>query len=428
MFVLVLVLTALAVPAARQVYFDYNLLHMQSEGLPAVEFEHKLINSASKSVLYAAVVARSREEAIQLEHALTNLPSVASVDSMAKFVTGDQTRKMGLIGEIKEEVGRIRFAPVDPDPVNVDELSRTLWSLHGYLGLALEEVEKSNNEPLENELSALRRAIQKFRHEMLTGDRRQVGEKLGAYQRALFDDLRQTFRALRTQDNSSPLTEAGLPPNLRSRFIGKGGLHLLQVYPKEDVWQRKEQEQFVREVRTVAPEATGTPVQLYEYTTLLKDSYIEAAYYSLAAIVVLVFIHFRRVTPVILSLIPVGIGALWTCGLMALMDVPFNPANIMTLPLVIGIGVTNGIHILNRFAEERNPSILARSTGKAVIVSALTTIAGFGSLIIAKHQGIQSLGIVMSLGVAMCMLVAVTFLPALLTLLLRFVWRKEKTQ
>ena len=104
------------------------------------------------------------------------------------------------------------------------------------------------------------------------------------------------------------------------------------------------------------------------------------------------------------------------------MGVPFNPANIMTLPLVVGIGVTNGIHILNRFSEEQRASILAKSTGKAVLVSALTTIAGFGSLIPAKHQGIASLGIVMSLGVAACMIAALTFLPALLEWLMRWGW------
>jgi predicted RND superfamily exporter protein len=263
---------------------------------------------------------------------------------------------------------------------------------------------------------------------MLNADRKQASARLGAYQRALFGDLRETFHAIRTQDNSSPLTEEGLPPNLRARFIGKNGLHLLQVYPKKDVWQRKAQEEFVAEVRTVAPDVTGTPVQLLEYTTLLKNSYIEAAYYSLAAIALLIFLHFRRISSVILSLIPVAIETLWTCALMGLFGIPFNPANIMTLPLVIGIGVTNGVHILNRFAEEKNPSILSRSTGKAVIVSALTTIAGFGALIPAKHQGIQTLGIVMSLGVAMCMIVAVTFLPAVLTLMIRLKRAKEKTQ
>ena len=426
--VLVAVITAAAILPARKVRFDYNLLHLQSEGLPAVEYEHKLIESASKSVLYAAVVARSKEEALAMEAKLTNLPSVATVDSMAKFLVGDQTEKIQKVGEIKQEVANIRFAAVDPDPVNVDDLSRTLWALHGYLGLALDEVSKTDAAELEKNLRSLRDAIEEFRRNMQEGDRRQVAERLGAYQRALFEDLRDTFRAIRTQDDSSPLTEETLPPNLRSRFIGKNGLHLLQVYPKRDVWQRPNQEEFVSEIRTVAPAVTGTPVQLFEYTTLLKNSYIEAAYYSLAAIVVLVLLHFRRISSVFLALLPVGVGTLWTTALMALLDVPFNPANIMMLPLVVGIGVTNGIHILNRFAEEHNPSILSRSTGKAVIVSGLTSIAGFGSLIIAKHQGIQSLGIVMSLGVAMCMLVAVTFLPAVLMLMTRWRGGKEKTQ
>src|SRR5438105_5253679 len=104
---------------------------------------------------------------------------------------------------------------------------------------------------------------------------------------------------------------------------------------------------------------------------------------------------------------------------MGTFGIPLNPANIMTLPLVIGIGVTNGIHILNRFAEEQNPSILARSTGKAVLVSGLTAIAGFGSLMLAKHEGIKSLGYVMSIGLATCMIAGLTFLPALLNLVTR---------
>jgi uncharacterized membrane protein YdfJ with MMPL/SSD domain len=92
----------------------------------------------------------------------------------------------------------------------------------------------------------------------------------------------------------------------------------------------------------------------------------------------------------------------------------------MTLPLVVGVGVTNGIHILNRFAEEQNPGILAKSTGKAVLVSGLMTISGFGSLILAKHQGIQSLGYVMAVGTATCMIAGLTFLPSILTLLMKY--------
>jgi len=229
----------------------------------------------------------------------------------------------------------------------------------------------------------------------------------------------ETFHVLQTQDNRSRLQVADLPAALRNRFVGVNGKYLLMVNPRKNIWQRENQKEFIDELRTVDPNATGTPVQLYEYTTLLKQSYQDAAWYSLAAISIMVLIHFRSLTALILSLLPVGMGTLWLVGIMGAFGIPFNPANIMTLPLVIGVGVTNGIHILNRFAEEKNPSILAVSTGKAVLVSGLTTISGFGSLILAQHQGIKSLGYVMAAGTAACMIAALTFLPALLNLLMR---------
>ncbi|MDW8311054.1 MAG: MMPL family transporter, partial [Verrucomicrobiales bacterium] len=228
--------------------------------------------------------------------------------------------------------------------------------------------------------------------------------------------------ALQQQDDRGRLRVEDLPAALRDRFIGVTGKFLVQVYPRKNVWERAHQEEFIRELRqaldprnTGTPIITGTPVQLLEYTTLLKRSYEEAALYALGAIAVLVFVHFRNLLAVVLALCPVAVGSVWLGGVMGAFGIPFNPANIMTLPLVVGIGVTNGIHILNRFAEERSPSILARSTGKAVLVSGLTTIAGFGSLVLARHRGIESLGFVMAVGVAMCMIAGLTFLPALLT-------------
>jgi len=258
----------------------------------------------------------------------------------------------------------------------------------------------------------------------------QAAHKLAAFQQALFRDVQETFTAIRNQDNRERLRAEDLPAALRHRFVSKSGnYYLVQVYPKEDVWQRDKQAAFVfelrNEVKKVDPKltVTGTPVQLYEYTTLLKDSYVEAAWYALGAIVVLVFFHFRSLTCVVLSLLPVAVGTVWMVGFMGWRGIPFNPANIMTLPLVFGIGVTSGIHILNRYVEEQKPSILAKSTGKAVLISALTTVVGFGSLILAKHQGIASLGYVMAVGTATCMVAALTFLPALLNLLIHRGWK-----
>jgi uncharacterized protein len=431
-------LSVLAWHEGRRVTFDYNLLNLQSRDLPAVVLEKKLIRSAERSVLYSAVITDSLEEALRLQRRLTNLTTVASVDSMALYLTENQDRKLEIIGRIKAELDSIQFAPADPDPVNVFELSQTLWALQGYLGLAAQvAADEGADRSLVDELRNLREALGHLRQRMLSGSPDDRGRRLGAYQRALIGDLHSTFETLRHQDNRAPLRIEDLPMVLRDRFVSHDGRqHVLQVYPREDIWQREHQLAFVGELRraldptgTGLPVITGTPVQLLEYTSLLKDSYEEAAWYALGAIVILVFIHFRSGLCVGLALLPVGVGMLWMTGFMGWSGIRFNPANIMTLPLVIGIGVTSGIHILNRYAEERTPSLLAKSTGKAVLVSALTTIAGFGSLILGKHQGIASLGYVMAVGTATCMLASLTLLPAVLGLLARAGWQpKEKTQ
>jgi predicted RND superfamily exporter protein len=307
-------------------------------------------------------------------------------------------------------------------------LSRTLYALAGFAGAAREQAGKEAPE-VARQLIQLRLAIEQLRKLMFgapASEQEIRAAKLGEFQRALFNDLGDTFAALREQDNREGLRIEDLPTAMRHRFVGVTGKQVLQVYPKKNVWQREHQEEFVRELRqaldpkgTDHPMITGTPVQLYEYTGLLKRSYEEAAVYSLMVIAFLVLVHFRSVTSLLLALLPVAIGSLWLGGLMGWWGIPLNPANIMTLPLIIGIGVTNGIHILNRFAEERTPSILAKSTGKAVLVSGLTTIAGFGSLALAKHRGIESLGYIMATGVATCMFAGLTCLPALLNLTTR---------
>jgi len=413
-----------AAVAARKVRFDYNLIKLQSPSLPSVVFAHKLMQSADKSLLYGVIIADSLTNAVELEAKIKKLPVVADVEPpfYGDFLA-DQTAKLKLVGEIKQEVAALEFSPPDPRPVDVYELSRTLYGLYGYLGNALEEV--GTNEPaLTRQLVALRQAIEDLRKTMLAGDAsalKEHAQKLAQFQRALFSDLGDTFRFMQNQDNSAPLRVADLPTALHNQFVGLNGKLLLQVYPKDDVWERVNQETFVAALRTVDPDATGTPVQFLEYETMMKDSYVQAAWYSLAAIAIMVFIHFRSLNAVILSLLPVGIGTLWLAGLMGWFNIPVNLANIMTLPLVIGIGVTNGIQILNRFAEERTPGILSRSTGKAVLVSGLTAITGFGSLMLAKHHGLFTLGCLMAMGLATCMIAGLTFLPALLNLLGR--WR-----
>lgn len=423
--VLVAGITAWAWQSMQRVRFDYNLLNMQSEGLAAVIYQDKLIQSSTRSVLYGAVIADDRAEAIRLQKELEARPSVGSVDSIVPMIADSTEPKIPYIRRVKQLLAPVVFGPTDTQPADLMALNQTLFSLHGYLTLAMEATVKERPE-IHESLKNLRKETGELLNEIRRGEKQWVGARLGSYQQALLNDVRHTLGLLKDQSLQTRLSEADLPAELRERFVGISGKYLLQVYPKKNIWERQAQEEFVAELRSVLPTVTGTPVQLLEYTTLLKDSFVEAAYYSLAAISVIVLIHFRRLSCLPLALIPVLLGAIWMGGLMGRYNIPFNPANIMTLPLLVGIGVTNGIHILNRYAEENNPSILARSTGKAVLVSGLTTIAGFGSLILARHRGIESLGIIMSIGVATCMVVGLTLLPALLNLLERMGWAIRK--
>jgi hypothetical protein len=418
-------LCAAALFEGRKMYFDYNLIKMQSPSLSSVVFEQTLLDSADKSLLYGAVLADSLTNAVAMQEKIEQLPVMAATEPpfYRDFLYPDQGEKRRLIGEVKSEVAGLKFKAPDLQPVDLQDLSTTLFYTSCYVRLAAQSA--GTNEPvLAAQLDSLAQSITDFRKFILgAGPRRQAefAAQLAHFQQALLADLRDTFQLLQQQDDTAPPRVEDLPPALLHRFVGVNGKFLIQVYPKQDVWQRAPQERFVSELRTVDPNVTGTPVQLYEYETLLKNSYEQAAWYSLAAIALMVLFHFRSFSAVILALIPVGIGTLWLAGLMGWFGVPVNLANIMTLPLVIGIGVTNGIHILNRYAEEGTPGILSRSTGKAVLVSGLTAIAGFGSLILAQHRGIRSLGIIMSVGIATCMIAGLTFLPALLNLIGR--WR-----
>ena len=424
---------ALAISQFGKVFFDYNLLNLQTKGLPAVTWERKLIGSTTNTAIYGMVLATNLSQAPGLEERIKRLPSVARVQSLGRFLTENQDDKLKLVGEIKRDLTGLEFPPPDTRTFGtnmLDELNRSLWGLQGYCELVLQELKDTEPE-LRVKLVSLHEAIVALRVRMHSGNLELNSAQLAAFQRALFDDLRQTFAAITQQDNESRLRVEDLPDTLRNRFVGASGRQLLMVYPKKDLWQRENQQEFVTSLRqaldpldTNTPVITGPPVQLYEYTGLLRSSCEEAALYSLAAISLLVLIHFRSLTAIVLALLPVAVGAIWLGGFMGLLNIPFNPANILILPLVVGIGVTNGVHILNRFAEEHNPSILAKSTGKAVLVSGLTTIAGFGSLMIAKHQGIASLGYVMAIGTATCMVAGLTFLPAVLN----FIQRLEKKQ
>ena len=138
----------------------------------------------------------------------------------------------------------------------------------------------------------------------------------------------------------------------------------------------------------------------------------------MVAIFLYILVSFGNIRATLIVLLPVVVGSMWTVGIMDLADISFNLANLVILPLIIGIGVVNGVHLVHRYREEKdkNVNILSRSTGQGVVLSSLTTMIGFGSLMVADYQGVYSLGLVLTLGVGCCLVASITILPAMLKL------------
>jgi len=216
-----------------------------------------------------------------------------------------------------------------------------------------------------------------------------------------------------------------LPRFLRDWFW-HDGQYLIRVYPKESVWDEGALGRFVRQLQSVEPGAAGEPVSLYTFANAYKNACIQASVYALVVIFTLLMLTFRSLSLTLLALLPLVMGTVWTVGIMGWVGVDFNLANGIFMPLVVGAGVEYGVIILNRWREGTVlPGHLPFSTGKGVIVAALSTTLGFGTLMISHHQGIFSLGFVSWAGSLCVLAAAIIIIPAVLAVTPRKVFQEK---
>jgi hypothetical protein len=151
----------------------------------------------------------------------------------------------------------------------------------------------------------------------------------------------------------------------------------------------------------------------------MKRSYEQAGIYALVVIVAVLWLDFRSLTHSLLAALPLAVGMLQTFGLMGLVGIDLNAANLIGIPLILGIAVDYGVHIMHDALERPGPYRISASTANSVLVDALTTILGFGALMVASHRGLESLGRVLTVGVTTCTATSLVLLPALLAVLTR---------
>ena len=453
------------------VNYNPNLLKLKDPNSESVTAEGVLDESGSESALYAVSVAAKWDDAISLREKFLKLSTVDRVSDIAsKMPDRPDAKTLQMIQGLQQRASSIQKSLPNIPPASHITIGKEVDSLYAA-------IRRSNNP------SAVRatKALDEFLNDLSDTKARPASAILTGYNDMIARWLMLEYSQIASASNFNPVTPKELPPELKSRFVWADRntneqRWVLRVYPKANVWNGKELSAFVDELRTVDPQVTGVPVQNLESAGRMHHTYASIALYAIAVIsLVLLFnylrpgqklmtilppvavaafigytlfkrngtidsnlivmiclglvvfiaavLDYRNLRDTVLTLVPSVAGGVLLLGLMALLGLELNPLNLIALPLVFAIGIDNGIYLVSDCRkqiaagkEAYEPSV---DTVSSMLVTSLTSIVGFGSLMIASHQGMFSIGVLLALGVASSLAVSLVLMPPLLVLVAR---------
>jgi uncharacterized protein len=407
-----LILSIVTAWSAKGVGFELNPLRIQTATAESVVWEKTLIENSQRSLISASVFASS-PDAVQVKSSvLRKLSAVAEVESVFDLLPKHQDEKIPLIRSLFPTIPELVPTPVTSGPSDLSALVEILERIR----FKMQEDQAAKwgaGKPLEEQMAKIR-VLSDGIIRLVQQSPDSVSAALMEYRKRFQDDLIKTWDFFREASTVKTMGMMDLPKFLRDWFW-QNGEYLIRVYPKESVWDAGALGRFVNQLQGAEPGVAGEPVSLFLFANAYMKACVQASAYALIIIFILLMLTFRRLSLAMLALLPLVVGTLWTVGIMGWVGVDFNLANGVFMPLVVGAGVEYGVIILNRWREGTvAPGHLPFSTGKGVILAALTTTLGFGTLMISHHQGIFSLGFVSWVGSLCVLAAALLLIPAVL--------------
>lgn len=400
---------------ACRLRYDHNLLRLQAHGLESVSWELKLIERMAGASWHALSYRVDPQEVFDLKRRFEQLPGVGRVVEIASLVPADQETKLTQLRDLQYLLRRL-----PPRGAHLPHALPNLATIRAELTCLVSQLQPLADASPQPLLNDLRRALLTLQDQLSKLPAATAAERLRSFEERLAEDLAEDLHRLRAVAQPHPITLNDLPLALRERYVSPRGYWLLRVFGRDCLWEYEPLANFCRHIQQVDPLATGKPFTTLEGLRVMKEGFLRAGLYALLAILVVLAVDFRKPRQVLLALTPLAIGVTLTLGLMGLLGWPLNPANMIAFPLVLGVGVDNGVHVLHDYLSRRQAGEsyrLSRATGRGILVAALTTILGFGTLLVSRHQGLVGLGLILTLGVTCCMLAALVLLPAVLRLI-----------
>ncbi|MFL2540597.1 MAG: MMPL family transporter [Candidatus Latescibacterota bacterium] len=392
------------IPSIR---FDFDPLNLHDPSTESLQTTLDLIRDSETSPKKISIIQKDIRSAVALAEKLNELTEVSNARSVMSFLPGDQDEKISIIRNL-EFVMLPVFKIKTIENIFSDRSERAaLAALAGELG-KLSASKYVSPEILESSV-LLRESIAKFfslRSDASSIQDLRVG-LLGLFPIQI-DQLRMAFKA-------EPFALTDIPQDLRERYLSASGIARVEVTPAFSVETNAALLKFIQAVQTIAPEATGSPVVILEASRAVVDAILQAALTAAVLIILLLVAVLRNLRDTLLVFYPLILAALFTVAVAVLFDLTFNFANVIVLPLLMGLGVASGIHMLIR--ARGNPgsvSLLRSSTPRAVTFSALTTILSFGSLAVSAHRGTASMGILLTIAIGFTLICTLVALPAMM--------------
>ena len=401
------VLAGISLLLAPGLSFDGNPLRVRDPGAESVRTFAELVEEGDLNPWTAEVLAPSLEEARRLAERLEALPGVDRSVTLASYLPEDQEEKRALLDDARFLLNLTPPAGRRPAPGPREQRQ----ALAGFRAALARFVASAPPSVLSEGAARVEAALADLLSEMEPG----AGDgRLDSLTASLVEPIAEGLAELEVALGPGEVGLDTLPPELRRRLLAPDGRARVQVFPAADLNDNQALEAFAAEVRRVAPDASGDSIYLLEsgrtVTRSLRQAFAGAALIILAGL----WLIWRRALDTALVLAPVLLAAVLVVGFCAL-AMPLNFANVIVLPLLLGIGVDSGIHMVHRH-RSGGAELLATSTPRAVGWSALTTIASFGTLAFATHRGMASLGQLLALGVVLTVAANLVVLPALLAL------------
>ena len=401
-----LCIAALAI--APQARFDFDPLHLKDPDSESVATLLDLLADDPTTAYAITVLADDLTEAAQLAAQARGIDDVHSTRTVLNFVPTNQDEKLDVIADMAFLIEPALMAPQMNAPTAAEVVAA-----YSPLRDALQSLAATSRDATGQEAARLVTAL-----DTLISQSAFDPDVLDELHFRLLGGLPQQIRHLQRSLDAEPVTLATLPEALREQWIAADGKARVDIFPRENLYLENDSiGQFVTAVQDVMPNATGTPVSIYEAGQAVVGAFAQAAVLASIAIAVMLLVLLRSIKSTLLVFTPIILAGVFTVGGAVLIGMPFNFANVIVLPLLFGLGVAGSLHIVIRERKVGGEAgALATSTPRAVTFSALTTMASFGSLGLSNHPGTASMGVLLTIAIAASVACTLLVLPAILVL------------